>query len=481
MARNLATADRVDRDALEEFVRPRHKGTLVTRRQDGSPQMSPVACGLDDEGRVVVSTYPQRAKAGNARRDPRVSILIHSDDWNGPYVQLDGTAEVSTCPTPSSRWWSTSGASRGEHPDWDEYREAMRTPEQVADPDHRRALGPGRHRRLPARERLEPPQQGLGAGQVREDVGDAALLAEQPGALPGVDVRRVVVLGGLGLRELAGGRVVGGQLVEPVLPAVEVGVAQRPAAVLRGPGEPLGDVEDPAVGRLGLVGREQPLPRGRATSRPRGWSAARCRPRRPPAPAARTAARPRAVPMPPAATTGTSTASSTAWSSGSVPTSSRPWPPPSAPRATTTSTPARPARTASATVPAWTATRMPASRSRSTYGSNAPKLTDTSAGRTSRHRVELGGVALERPGHQPDPYGAPPAAATAACSRTHSGERDAPTPTIPRPPAADTAAASAPSPGPAIGAPTTGTERPNVSVSQVSIIVPLSQTGRTDR
>ncbi|MEO5708825.1 MAG: PPOX class F420-dependent oxidoreductase [Nocardioidaceae bacterium] len=126
MARNLATADKVDRDALEEFVRARHKGTLVTHRRDGSPQMSPVACGLDDQGRVVVSTYPQRAKAANARRDPRVSIMIHSDDWDGPYVQLDGTAEVIDMPDAVEPLVDYFRCISGEHPDWDEYRDAMR-------------------------------------------------------------------------------------------------------------------------------------------------------------------------------------------------------------------------------------------------------------------------------------------------------------------------------------------------------------------
>ena len=126
MARKLATTDRVDREALLEFVRPRHKGTLVTRRRDGSPQMSPVTCGLDAEGRVVVSTYPQRAKVVNLRRDPAVSMVIHSDDWDGPYVQVDRTAEVLDAPDsvePLVEYFRCIG---GEHPDWDEYRAAMR-------------------------------------------------------------------------------------------------------------------------------------------------------------------------------------------------------------------------------------------------------------------------------------------------------------------------------------------------------------------
>jgi PPOX class probable F420-dependent enzyme len=126
MARNLATADRVDRERLLEFVRPRHRGTLVTRRRDGGLQMSPVTCGLDDRGRVVVSTYPRRAKAANARRDPVVSILVHSDEWDGPYVQLDGTAEVIDMPDAVEPLVDYFRCISGEHPDWEEYRDAMR-------------------------------------------------------------------------------------------------------------------------------------------------------------------------------------------------------------------------------------------------------------------------------------------------------------------------------------------------------------------
>jgi PPOX class probable F420-dependent enzyme len=126
MARKVATADRVSRDELLEFARTRHKGTLVTTRRDGRPQMSPVACGIDGEGRVVISTYPERAKATNARRDPRVSILIHSEDWNDPYVQIDGTAEVIDMPDALEGLVDYYRCIAGEHPDWTEYRDAMR-------------------------------------------------------------------------------------------------------------------------------------------------------------------------------------------------------------------------------------------------------------------------------------------------------------------------------------------------------------------
>src|SRR5204863_7226589 len=94
----IATAEHVDRPALLEFLRTRHRGLLVTARSDGRPQMSPVTCGVDPEGRIVVSTYPDRAKTRNARRDPLVSICVLSDDWDGPYAQVDGRAEVLDMP-----------------------------------------------------------------------------------------------------------------------------------------------------------------------------------------------------------------------------------------------------------------------------------------------------------------------------------------------------------------------------------------------
>ena len=153
MPRTLATNTRVERDELLEFVRPRHRATLVTTRQDGRPQLSPVTCGVDQEGRVVISTYPARAKVANLRRSPETSVLIHSDEWDGPWVQLDGTAEVIDPPDSVEPLVDYFRSISGEHPDWAEYREAMAHAGQVPDPGHHRALGPDRDRRVPARAR----------------------------------------------------------------------------------------------------------------------------------------------------------------------------------------------------------------------------------------------------------------------------------------------------------------------------------------
>ena len=125
MARKIATAERVERAELLEFLRPRHKVLLLTTRRDGRPQASPVTAGIDDEGRMVVATYPQRAKTANARRAPRVSACVLSDEFNGPWVQVDGEAEVLDVPEAVEPLVAYFRAISGEHPDWDEYRQAM--------------------------------------------------------------------------------------------------------------------------------------------------------------------------------------------------------------------------------------------------------------------------------------------------------------------------------------------------------------------
>lgn len=125
MSPNIATNTTVGLQDLLEFVRPRHRAILLTRRSDGTPQGSPLTCGVDDSGRLVMSTYPQRAKTRNARRDPRASVIVLSDEWDGPWVQIDGTAEVLDMPEAVEPLVEYFRNISGEHPDWDEYRAAM--------------------------------------------------------------------------------------------------------------------------------------------------------------------------------------------------------------------------------------------------------------------------------------------------------------------------------------------------------------------
>lgn len=121
----IATTRTVERAELEAFIRPRHHGVLITVRADGLPQSSPVTMGLTDDGVVVVSTYPERAKAVNVERRPIASMLVLSDDFGEEWVQVDGRATVVRGPEAVEGLVEYYRAVSGEHPDWDEYRQAM--------------------------------------------------------------------------------------------------------------------------------------------------------------------------------------------------------------------------------------------------------------------------------------------------------------------------------------------------------------------
>ncbi|MFT4200139.1 PPOX class F420-dependent oxidoreductase [Gordonia sp. (in: high G+C Gram-positive bacteria)] len=126
MARTVATNTTADRDQLLEFIRPRHSMILATTRADGTPQMSPVMAGVDEQGRIVIATYPGRAKTVNAKRTPTVSVCVLSDGFNDAWVQVDGTAEVLDMPEAEDGLVDYFRCIAGEHSDWDEYRAAMR-------------------------------------------------------------------------------------------------------------------------------------------------------------------------------------------------------------------------------------------------------------------------------------------------------------------------------------------------------------------
>jgi PPOX class probable F420-dependent enzyme len=128
---SIASNRIVGRAEMVDFVRTRHRAILVTERADGRPQLSPVTMGVDDSGRLVISTYPHRAKALNIRRRSEVSVCVLSDDFGGEWIQVDGRAEVLDLPGALEPLVEYFRNISGEHEDWDEYRRAMQNQGKV--------------------------------------------------------------------------------------------------------------------------------------------------------------------------------------------------------------------------------------------------------------------------------------------------------------------------------------------------------------
>ena len=117
---------------VQKFVAENHRGVLVARKRDGWPQLTLVTPAVDAEGRVIVHSRAAAYKVKNIRREPRVSMLVMGEQFSGSrYVQLHGTAEVVAQPEAMDLLVYWHRQVRGEHPNWQEYREKMKEEQQV--------------------------------------------------------------------------------------------------------------------------------------------------------------------------------------------------------------------------------------------------------------------------------------------------------------------------------------------------------------
>jgi len=121
----------MDTNEARQFVREHHRAVLATRRTGGQPQMSPVAAAVDAAGKIVISTRETAIKTRNLRRDPHASLCVISDGFFGPWIQIDGVAEIVALPEAMQGLVDYYRAVSGEHPDWDEYRRAMEQERRV--------------------------------------------------------------------------------------------------------------------------------------------------------------------------------------------------------------------------------------------------------------------------------------------------------------------------------------------------------------
>lgn len=123
-------------DKLLAVISGNSIGVLATIKHDGRPQLSNVQYHFDPRKLLIqVSIAEPRAKTRNLRRDPRASILV------------DAAAGGVSCAVPSATAYDHPSSApdddtvealialyrniAGEHPDWDDYRQAMVTDRRV--------------------------------------------------------------------------------------------------------------------------------------------------------------------------------------------------------------------------------------------------------------------------------------------------------------------------------------------------------------
>ena len=134
----------MDLDEALAFVREHHHAVLATVRADGRPQLTPVTCGVDRDGMVVVSTRQTAMKTKNVRRETWGSLCVFTDAFYGPFVQIEGTAELVELPDAMEHLVEYYRSVAGEHPDWDDYRAAMERDRRVMLRVRPERVGPNR-------------------------------------------------------------------------------------------------------------------------------------------------------------------------------------------------------------------------------------------------------------------------------------------------------------------------------------------------
>ncbi len=121
----------MDLAEARQFLTEHHHAILATRRRDGRVQMSPVAVTVDAVGRAIVSTREAAYKTRNLRRDAQASLCVFVNGFFGPWVQVDGTAEIVSLPDAMEPLVDYYRRVAGEHADWDDYRQAMASERRV--------------------------------------------------------------------------------------------------------------------------------------------------------------------------------------------------------------------------------------------------------------------------------------------------------------------------------------------------------------
>jgi PPOX class probable F420-dependent enzyme len=129
----------------QKFLAANHRGVLVARKRDGWPQMTLVSPGVDSEGRPIITSRETTYKVKNIRRDPRVSLVVFGEQFHGSkYVQIHGTAEIVALPEAMESLIHWHRQVKGEHPNWEEYREKMKQERRVVLRINIEKVGPSR-------------------------------------------------------------------------------------------------------------------------------------------------------------------------------------------------------------------------------------------------------------------------------------------------------------------------------------------------
>ena len=126
----------MDFDDARPFLETHHRGVIATRRPNGATHSSIVVVGAYEGNAAFVSVYLRSQKIRNLRRDPNCTVLGVTDHWR-EWVSVEGQATLFNYDNMDAEEMRVMlrdvymACSHTEHPDWEEYDQAMIEQEAV--------------------------------------------------------------------------------------------------------------------------------------------------------------------------------------------------------------------------------------------------------------------------------------------------------------------------------------------------------------
>ena len=124
------TATAEDLKAISDFAKGTIRSVLVTHRKDGGLQSSPMSCAADEEGNLLTATRAGNAKVTNLKRDPRITVCLFTDQWPGPWMHIEGEANITGLPE-AMPLLQAYYARRGQDTSNDAFRQRMQSENRV--------------------------------------------------------------------------------------------------------------------------------------------------------------------------------------------------------------------------------------------------------------------------------------------------------------------------------------------------------------
>jgi PPOX class probable F420-dependent enzyme len=121
---------------IRPFFERQHRGVVTTHHANGAIHTSIVVCGAYQGHAAFVVVRGKSVKVRNLRRDPRCTVLAVTADWRS-WAAVEGEARLfdatNTAAEELRRMLRDVYRACGdkEHPDWDEYDQAMRQQDAV--------------------------------------------------------------------------------------------------------------------------------------------------------------------------------------------------------------------------------------------------------------------------------------------------------------------------------------------------------------